>query len=58
MPESVVIGETSSTTREPEEDYNKLGVNALLERFSGYVRAVNLSDDAWELGSAFLILMY
>ena len=44
---SVVIGETRSMMHEPEKQFKRLGVNALLKRFSGHVRAVDLSDDEW-----------
>ncbi len=45
--ESVVIGETRSMMHDPEEQFKRLGVDALLKRFSGHVRAVDLSNDEW-----------
>jgi uncharacterized protein (DUF362 family) len=43
--ESVVVGETKSMIHEPKEQFEKLGVTALLTRFGNRVKAVDLSDD-------------
>lgn len=45
--ESVVVGETRSMMHDPEEQFGRLGVNALLERFGGRLRTSDLSDDEW-----------
>ncbi len=45
--ESVVVGETRSMMHNPEEQFRRLGVNALLKRFNERVKAVDLSDDEW-----------
>lgn len=45
--ESVVIGETSSMMHDPEEQFKRLGVSALSERFNERVKAVDLSHDEW-----------
>jgi uncharacterized protein (DUF362 family) len=42
--ESVVIGETKSMRHEPKEQFEKLGVTAMLKRFGSRVQAVDLSD--------------
>ncbi len=42
---SVVIGETSSMMHDPKEQFESLGVNALVKRFGGSVRAVDLCED-------------
>jgi uncharacterized protein (DUF362 family) len=42
--ESVVIGETRSMRHEPKEQFEKLGVVAMLKRFGSRVQAVDLSD--------------
>ncbi len=43
--ESLVIGETRSMIHTPETQFDRLGVNALVKRFGGSARAVDLSSD-------------
>jgi uncharacterized protein (DUF362 family) len=43
--ESVVIGETKTIVCKPEEQFEKLGVAPMLERFGQRVRAVDLTGD-------------
>ena len=43
--DSVVIGETRSMMHDPDEQFQRLGVNALLKEYAGRVKAVDLSDD-------------
>jgi len=45
--ESIVIGDTKSMMHIPEEQFKRLGLYTILQRFSGNVRAVDLSDDEW-----------
>lgn len=45
--ESIVIGETRSMIHEPKEQFERLGVVRLIERFGSRVQAVDLSDDMW-----------
>jgi len=45
--ESVIVSETRSMMHNPEEQFKRLGVDALLKRFSGHMTAVDLSDDEW-----------
>jgi len=45
--DSVVIGETRSMMHDPDEQFQRLGVNALLKDYAGRVKAVDLSDDGW-----------
>lgn len=45
--ESVMVGETRSMDHDPEDQFRKLGIYSLLERLSGHVKAVDLSDDEW-----------
>lgn len=45
--ESVVIGETRSMDHDPEDQFRRLGIYGLLERFSRHVKAVDLSEDEW-----------
>jgi len=45
--DSVVIGETRSMMHNPDEQFQRLGVNALLKDYAGRVKAVDLSDDEW-----------
>ncbi|MFQ6095811.1 MAG: DUF362 domain-containing protein [Candidatus Bathyarchaeia archaeon] len=45
--ESVVIGETRSMIHNPREQFRRLGVNEVLKRFGGRVKAVDLSADEW-----------
>jgi uncharacterized protein (DUF362 family) len=43
--EAVVIGETRSMMHDPGTQFRSLGVNDLLERFNGQLRALDLSED-------------
>jgi len=43
--ESVFVGESWSGIHNPPKQFEKLGINRVLERFEGRVRAIDLSED-------------
>jgi len=45
--ESIVIGETRSMIHDPQEQFERLGIDDLLKRFKGLVSSVDLSDGEW-----------
>jgi len=44
---SVIIGETRSMIHDPDEQFRRLGLDAILKCFDGHVRAADLSEDEW-----------